>query len=207
MWMMLLLACSPVASTRPAEPEPAPKVVIAKSVPLAGVASKPVVLARDPVLEATAVTGWGATPQPCGGVCTPLQPRLQASSEASTETSISAASLAADEDLSTAWCAEGGVGQKLSLGMGAAHTVRRILIAGWDGKGAALHEIRIVTDLGDAIPVSFEAPNAEWPGLGNQAPAIDVLLSGVQFVQVEVVSLHGEGPVCIAEVLLLGEKD
>lgn len=205
MWMTLLMACSTDAPVPEERRQPPAPVVVARTAPLVGVASKPVVVSRDPVLEATVVTGWGTDPEPCAGVCTPLQPRLQASSEAESDTEIAAASLAADEDLSTAWCAKGGAGQKLSLGMGTPRTVRRIRVAGWDGKGASLHEVRIVTDAGDRIPVTFEPPNGEWPALGDQAPAIDALLADVQFVQIEVVSLHGEGPVCIAEVLLLGE--
>lgn len=168
----------------PAEPEEAPR--------------------RPAVVEAERVTGWGTDVPACSG-CVPLKPRVQASSERVGPERSDVAELAMDGDLHTAWCAGAGGPQKLAFAWGTPRTVRQIVVAGWDGQGGAVHEVVVVTDGGDRIPLAIDAPNGEWPGLGDQPPAIDVVLQDIQILQLEIRSVHGAAPVCVAEVQVLGE--
>lgn len=203
MWLMLTMACTPDP-----EPVPTPPPTVAPRV-VATSAARPVVPARparDPVATAETVRPWGTEPPPCGGPCVPLEARLQASSEAKTDATVAAASLAGDGDPDTAWCGEGGVGQKLSLAFrGGPRTVRRVLLAGGAGEGAVITGLDLVTDRGDRVPVALEPPSSSWADAIQRPPSVDVVLPDVQFVQLEVTAMEGDGPACIAEVLVLGE--
>ncbi|MCB9690668.1 MAG: hypothetical protein H6736_02530 [Alphaproteobacteria bacterium] len=197
--MLLLLACSPPPPEPPA-PEP-PRVEVVRPV-----VSPRAEVGRDPVTAPSAVTPWGSTPPECTGRCVPLQTRVQASSvRNASEKGGVGEHWAADGDLTTAWCASGGAGQKLALSSGRPMTVRRILLAPWDGEGPAITALDVVTDRGDRVPVELDPPEGTLEALGGRPPAIDVLLEGVQFVQIEVRELQGPGDACIAEVALLGE--
>lgn len=164
---------------------------------------EPAGIVPSPRTEATAVYGWGSEPPPCSGPCTPLVQRVQTSTVQADNRGLEM--LAVDGDLATAWCAKGRVGEKLVLSSGRERVVRRLRMAGWDGENAAVTGFDLVTDRGDRVPIELEAPSGDWGTLREHPPVVDVLLEGVRFVQVEVTSVQGEGPVCIAEIVLLGE--
>ena len=168
--------------------------------------SPPGPAARPGLTDAQRATAWDLPMTPCSEGCLPLQLRVQASTELVEGDTVFTATSAADGDPETAWCGIDGAGDQLSFASPAPFDLSRIHIAGWNGSGPAVTEVYVVTDRGDRFVLGLPAPGGtRWPD-GGAPPSLELGLTGIQFLQLEVRSLSGPGRGCISEVLIEGHQ-
>ena len=186
MWILVLAACStpePPAPDLVSEP-PAPEAPPAEPEPHGPPD-------RDPVVQTLTLA---ADPIPCEG-CERLRLRPQASSAAMEADREKIPELATDGDAATAWCAVGGVGQRISFAMPDTFDVRRVHLELGDVDGSnPWTKAKLVTDRKDHLTLELAGPVAE----------LAEPLAGVQFLQLEVLALADEGPACIRELWIDG---